>query len=199
MPELAAWPDPVAIVNEGGGGDIVLLCEHASSHLPEEYGGLGLPLEQLRRHIAWDVGAATVTRWLSQLLDAPAFLGTYSRLLIDLNRPLDAPDSIPTISEGIAIPGNIDLEAAEIARRVEAIFTPYHRRVTAHLDRCAAERRPTRLVSIHSFTPVFFGVSRPWHAGVLFDRAADFGADVIARLRLCHPHPRPTIAASLPS
>jgi predicted N-formylglutamate amidohydrolase len=183
MSEPADWPDPVDILNLSGQANIVLLCEHASNHLPLEYGGLGLSSEQLLRHIAWDIGAAAVTRRLSLLLDAPAFLGTYSRLLIDLNRPLDAHDSIPTISEGIAVPGNMDLDVAEIGRRVEAIFKPFHDLVTVHLDERAAEARPTRLVSIHSFTPVFFGVRRPWHAGVLFDQGAALGANVIAQLR----------------
>ncbi len=183
MPESTDWPAPVEIVDEAGTADVVLLCEHAANHVPAEYGGLGLPPEQLARHIAWDVGAAEVTRQLSQLIDAPAFLGTYSRLLIDLNRPLDAPDSIPTVSEGTDIPGNADIEAAEAARRAELIFGPFHRRVAAHLDRRAKARHKTRLVSIHSFTPVFFGVARPWHAGVLFDRAGDFGAAVIGKLR----------------
>ncbi len=182
MPEPADWPAPVETVNEAGTADIVLLCEHASNHMPAAYGGLGLPPEQLQRHIAWDIGAAELTRRLSRLLDAAAFLGTYSLLLIDLNRPLQAPDSIPIVSEGTSIPGNIDLEPAEVSRRVEAIFTPFHRRVAAHLDQRLAARRRTRLVSIHSFTPVFFGVARPWHAGVLFLAAGEFGAAVLQRL-----------------
>ena len=158
MPDAPDWPAPVEIVNQAGASDIVLICEHASSHMPAEYGGLGLTAEQLQGHIAWDIGAAEVTRRLCALLDAPAFLGTYSRLLIDLNRPLGALDSIPSVSEGIPIPGHLDLELAEVSRRVEAIFTPFHNRVAAHLDQRLATGRPTRLVSIHSFTPVFFGV-----------------------------------------
>lgn len=183
MPEFTDWPEPVEVLNDEGAADIVLLCEHASSHMPAEYGGLGLAPDQLHRHIAWDIGAAVVTRQLSQLLDAPAFLGTYSRLLIDLNRPLDASDSIPIISEGIPVPGNIDLDRSEAARRVGVIFAPFHDRVAAHLDQRRREQRATRVVSIHSFTPVFFGVSRPWHAGVLFDRAAGFGNAAVARLQ----------------
>lgn len=177
------WPAPIEILNEEGASDIVLLCEHASNHIPTEYEELGLPSEQLHRHIAWDVGAAEVTRRLSRLLDAPAFFGTYSRLLIDLNRPLTAHDSIPTISEGIIVPANAEPDPAEVARRVSTIFAPFHQGVTAHLDHRLDPNRTTRLVSIHSFTPVFFGVPRPWHAGVLFDGAADFGNAVLARLQ----------------
>src|SRR5664279_916167 len=134
MPEPADWPEPVEALNERGSSEILLLCEHASNHVPDEYAGLGLPADQLQRHIAWDIGAAAVTRRLSQLLGAAAFLGTYSRLLIDLNRPLDAPDSIPARSESTDIPDNAQLTPFERARRADIIFTPFHRRVTAYLD-----------------------------------------------------------------
>ena len=181
MPDLD-WPAPVEIVNADGRAAFVLLCEHASNHLPRQYRSLGLPPAELQRHIAWDIGAAAVTRKLSHLLDAPAFLGTYSRLLIDLNRPLDAPDSIPSVSESTDIPGNLGLDAAEAGRRAELVFAPYHRHVAAHLDQRLSERHPTRLISIHSFTPIFFGAQRPWHAGVLFDQATIFGAELLDRL-----------------
>ncbi|MER9234473.1 N-formylglutamate amidohydrolase [Mesorhizobium sp. M0622] len=134
------------------------------------------------RHIAWDIGAAEVTRTLSKLLDAPAFLSSYSRLLIDLNRPLGSSGSIPVLSEDTDIPGNIDLDAAERSRRAEIMFAPFHDRVAAHLDDRAKKGRPTRIATIHSFTPVFLGVSRSWHAGVLYDRAIDFGQAVLAGL-----------------
>lgn len=182
MPEFADWPEPVEVINEDGPSETVLLCEHASKHIPKQYAGLGLPPEQLQRHIAWDIGAADVARQVSQLLDASAFLGRYSRLLIDLNRPLDAPDSIPTRSESTDIPGNVDLAPSETTQRAKAIFTPFHRRVSAYLDRRLATRRPTRLVSIHSFTSTFFDTHRPWYAGVLFDRATEFARDVIDNL-----------------
>jgi predicted N-formylglutamate amidohydrolase len=164
----------------------VLLCEHASNHMPKEYGALGLDPVDVERHIAWDIGTAEVTRHLSALIDAPAFLGTYSRLLIDLNRPLGAPSSMPTRSENTDIPGNMGLGAGEVARRVEIMFAPFHRRVSEHLDLRSREQRLTRLVTIHSFTPVFDGVRRPWHAGVLFEQASDFGWEAIARLRDFH-------------
>jgi predicted N-formylglutamate amidohydrolase len=160
----------------------VLLCEHAANHIPAEYDGLGLPPAERVRHIAWDPGAAAVTRHLSRLLDAPAYLGTCSRLLIDLNRPLDSPGSIVTRSEATDIPGNIGLDPAEIERRASRIFRPFHDEVTRVLDRRQPIGRPTRLVSIHSFTPVYLGVTRPWHAGVLFDQATAFGQALVSRL-----------------
>ncbi|QPC93663.1 N-formylglutamate amidohydrolase [Mesorhizobium sp. INR15] len=177
------WPAAVEVINESGRSDIVLLCEHASNHMPAEYGLLGLDARHLQRHIAWDVGAAEVTRLLSARLDAAAFLSGYSRLLIDLNRPLGAKGSIPLLSEDTDIPGNAGIVQQERNRRAELMFAPFHDRVAAHLDRRAKDGRPTRIVTIHSFTPVFLGVSRPWHAGVLYDQAADLGEALLAGLR----------------
>jgi predicted N-formylglutamate amidohydrolase len=175
----ADWPAPVEIVNEEGASRTLLVCEHASRHIPARYGGLALPPEERERHIAWDIGAAAVTRELAMAIDAPAYLGTYSRLLIDLNRPIGAPSSIPERSEATDIPGNIGLSAAEREARRNAIFAPFQTRVGERIDR----RRPERLVAIHSFTPVFLGVARPWHVGILYGAARDFGEAVIAALR----------------
>lgn len=172
--------DPVEVRGEGAASDIVLLCEHASNHIPQNYSGLGLSQADLHRHIAWDIGAAEVTRKLSDRLGAVAFLGNYSRLLIDLNRPLESPNSIVTRSEATDIPGNINIDEAERQHRIETMFTPYHSRVAAHLD--ARRGRPTRIVSIHSFTPVYHGEARQWHGGVLFDKAQIYGEAVLKRL-----------------
>ncbi len=180
---MSDWPEPIEIVNEGGQSDLVLVCEHASNHIPAEYKGLGLGEKDLRRHIAWDIGAAAVTRVLAERLDAPAFLGTYSRLLIDLNRPLGVPSSMPERSESTDIPGNTGLTEAERQRRHDLIFTPFHARLAQHLAARENEGRKSRLVAMHSFTPVFFGIVRPWHAGVLYDSSRAFGESVIASLR----------------
>lgn len=180
--DIDAWPAPVEVLNEDGRSPFVLLCEHASNHIPPRYAGLGLAGEDLTRHIAWDIGAAAVTRALVARLDAPAFLGTASRLLLDLNRPSDSPTFIPARSEATDIPGNHDLDATERQARIDALHTPYHARVAAHLDARAAAGRPTRIVTIHSFTPVFHGAGRPWHAGVLFAAARDFATAIMAGL-----------------
>jgi predicted N-formylglutamate amidohydrolase len=177
------WPDAIEVLNPSGVSDVVLVCEHASNHIPAEYAGLGLTPHDLSRHIAWDIGAAEVTRHLSQLLDAPAYLAAYSRLLIDLNRPLQAQSSVVTCSEDTDIPGNIGLDPDERLRRAERMFLPFHQRITCDLDQRQREGRPTRLVTIHSFTPVYKGVPRPWHAGVLFGEARDFGQAMVAALR----------------
>ncbi|WP_244661547.1 N-formylglutamate amidohydrolase [Mesorhizobium huakuii] len=159
------------------------MCEHASNHIPVEYRQLGLDASHLQRHIAWDIGAAEVTRLLSARLDAAAFLSGYSRLLIDLNRPLGTSGSIPALSEDTDIPGNVGIDTAERDRRAKIMFSPFHDRVAAHLDRRMAKGRPTRIVTIHSFTPVFLGVARPWHAGVLHGHAADLAEAILSGLR----------------
>lgn len=135
-----------------------------------------------------------MTRRLSLLLDAPAYLGTYSRLVIDLNRPLDADSSIVTRSEATDIPGNVGLEAAERQRRAERIFTPYHDHVGQVLDQRQARGQATRLVCVHSFTPIYLGEARIWHGGVLFGQARAFGEGLVARLQ----EPGLNIGANVP-
>jgi predicted N-formylglutamate amidohydrolase len=161
-------PGPFEVVNPHGRSSSALVCDHASNQVPRVLAGLGLTTEQLDRHIAWDPGAAEVARGLADRLDAPLLLGGYSRLVIDLNRPLVSPESIPERSDGIAIPGNHGLGVVERRARVTALFDPYHQAITRLLD--ARRGTPTLLFSIHSFTPVLGDASRPWHAGVACGR-----------------------------
>ena len=191
------WPEPIEIVNENGQSNIVLLCEHASNFIPKAYAGLGLSDADLARHIAWDLGAAKLTRALAHTLDAPAFLGTYSRLLIDLNRPPHVESSSALISEDTEIPGNRDLDDQERQRRIATIFDPFHARVAFHMKAKLDQAQPVRLVSIHSFTKVFRGEVRPWHAGVLFDQthAAAFCDHVLKRLAA---NPSINVGANVP-
>jgi predicted N-formylglutamate amidohydrolase len=183
IPTPSPWPPPVETVNEHGSSDVLLLCEHASNFIPPEYDGLGLPPSELQRHIAWDIGAAEVTRRLAKLLDAPAFLGTCSRLLIDLNRPLHVASSIVTRSEATDIPGNSALTPQERARRAERAFEPFHRTVELHLAGRAKAGRRTLIVAIHSFTPTYEGISRPWHAGIIYDKGKALAETTLERLR----------------
>lgn len=177
------WPEAVEVVNETGRSPIILICEHASNYIPAEYADLGLPASELERHIAWDIGAADVTRVLSQLLDAPAFLATYSRLLVDLNRPVHVPAAFPIRSEATDVPGNLALADAERDRRSRLIFTPFHERLSAHIDHRERTEQRSVLVAIHSFTPVYLGKARHWHAGVLFEKAAPFAHSLIQQLQ----------------
>ncbi len=179
----ADWPVPVEVLNERGASEFVLVCEHASRRIPRDYDGLGLGEADLSRHIAWDVGAADVARRLSAALDAPAFLATYSRLLIDLNRPTNSPSSIVKRSEATDIAGNLAIPREERTRRTKHVFEPFHARVAGHLDARVRAHHPTRLVTIHSFVPVFLDQPRRWHAGILFGRAAEFASQVMAGIK----------------
>lgn len=165
---------------------VVLVCDHAGNAFPPVYGTLGLPAAEIGRHIAYDIGAAEVTRELAGRLRAPAVLTRYSRLLIDPNRGLDDPTLIMRISDGAVVPGNRHLDEAERAARIERYYRPYHDAIRSTLDTCIAAGRPPVLVAVHSFTEAWKGVPRPWHVGVLWDEAdarlarlmlAAFGAD----------------------
>ena len=183
VPLLAADEPPAFTAqNLGGTSPLVLLCEHASNRLPRRLGDLGLRPEELRRHIAWDIGAAALARTLSHALDAPLFETGYSRLVIDCNRPPGAASSVPERSEDTIIPGNAALGAEERRAREEALFHPFHGAVTAFLDARQAAGRPTAVIGVHSFTPVFRGVARPWDAGILFDGARHFAMPLIEAL-----------------
>jgi predicted N-formylglutamate amidohydrolase len=181
------WPSPVIIENEAGASDWALICEHASAHMPATYAGLGLAEGARLSHIGWDIGAAALARALSLRLDAALALAGYSRLLIDLNRPLDAPSSIPEISESTVIPGNIGLDAAERRLRADRIFHPFHRRVAALLDARDRAGRRTRLLTVHSFTPVFMDRPRPWRLGILAGASRPLAAALLAELKMLAP------------
>jgi predicted N-formylglutamate amidohydrolase len=165
-------PSPVTLENEAGNSAFFLTCDHAGRRIPRRLGTLGLPEHETLRHIAWDIGIGAVGRQLSRLLDAAVILQTYSRLVIDCNRDPNVPSSMPEISETTEVPGNRDLGGRARAARVDTIFRPYHDALAAALDRRAAQGRPSVLVALHSFTPVFKGAARPWHAAVLFNRDA---------------------------
>ncbi len=176
--------EPVALVeNPQGRSPILLICEHASRHLPSRYGTLGLTPEELESHIAWDPGALGVAQGLSRLLDAPLVHATVSRLVLDLNRDPSAPDSIWTLSERTAIPGNVGLDPQERARRVREVYDAFHGTVDAFADARKAAGQLGAVVTIHSFTPVYRDVPRPWHIGLIFDRDERFARSVEAGLR----------------
>src|SRR6476660_8613531 len=161
---------PVHELNAAGRSPFLFTCDHYGRRIPAILDNLGLPEAELARHIAWDIGIAGVAEALSKQLDAHLVAQRYSRLVIDCNRPPHAPSSIPLISEATTIPGNEGLtrEAAE-ARR-QTIFDPYHRRIDEIIDHRLRDGLPTVLVSLHSFTPAYAGIARPWHIGTLYHR-----------------------------
>jgi predicted N-formylglutamate amidohydrolase len=164
---------PVLEHNAVGRSPFLLTCDHYGRIIPRKLADLGVPQRELARHIAWDIGIAGVAEALSGHLDAHLIAQRYSRLVIDCNRPPGAASSIPRISEATLIPGNeaIGRDAAQ-ARR-EAIFDPYHRRIREAIDHRLRQNRPTVLVSLHSFTPVYAGIARPWHIGTLYQHQRD--------------------------
>jgi len=176
-------PAPVELIRPEGQSSFVLTADHAGRRIPARLGDLGISAADLVRHIAWDIGIAEVTRSLSEILDAPAVLQTYSRLVIDCNRPPSSSTAIPTISEETVIPGNLGLSEADAAQRRLAIFDPYHAAIGELLDRRAAARQKTILVAMHSFTPVYLGEVRPMHVGILYNRDPSFPALMLDLLR----------------
>ena len=179
----AADPPPFSVHRDAGRSPFLLIADHAGQAVPAKLAGLGLPRHELDRHIGWDIGIAGTTARLAAALDACAILQTYSRLVIDCNRPLHAHSSIAESSDGTAVPGNAGLDDAGRRQRAAEIFAPYHARIEAELDRRARECRPTVLVAMHSFTPSMNGHQRPWHAGVLYQRDARFAHALLQALR----------------
>jgi predicted N-formylglutamate amidohydrolase len=159
-----------AVVPGRADAGLILLCDHAGNAFPSEYGTLGLPEAQLRRHIAYDIGAAAVTRAVAAALGVPALLTRFSRLLIDPNRGADDPTMIMRLSDGAVIPGNRHLDAAERERRTSRYYRPYHAAIEDVIGRCMAAGEPPAIISVHSFTESWKGVPRPWHVGILWDR-----------------------------
>jgi predicted N-formylglutamate amidohydrolase len=161
--------EPVVAENPNGSGPFVIVCDHASNRIPEEYASFGFPEDALQTHIAWDPGALAVVRRLSSRFDAPLIWPDVSRLVIDCNRAPEASSLIVVESEGRPVPANRALSDEERKRRLDRIHKPYHAEIDACLTRRMSSGRPTALIAIHSFTPVYFGKARPWQIGIVFD------------------------------
>ena len=172
--------DAVEVVNPQGAGAALLLCEHASNAIPAAFDGLGLDPDAARSHAAWDPGARDLALALSRALDAPLVAGRLSRLVYDCNRPPEAPSAMPEKSEVIEVPGNRGLTEGDRAARTSAVYRPF----CAAVDAVIADRRarglPTALVTIHSFSPVWFGRPRAVEIGILHDADARM-ADLMLR------------------
>jgi len=165
----------------------VLCCDHASNAVPAHMERLGLAQAELDRHIGWDIGAATVTHALSARLGAPAYLSGYSRLLIDCNRPPGSPTAMPAVSDGTVVPANRAITPEEAVARTDAFFRPYHDAIAACLDAALAAGAVPVVVAVHSFTPVFGGVSRPWQIGLLYEHDDRLVRPLKAALRALRP------------
>jgi predicted N-formylglutamate amidohydrolase len=182
---LLAPDEPAAVIEyrPAGASPFLLVCDHAGRRIPRRLQNLGLGEADLACHIGWDIGIAGLARHLADRLDAALIMQPYSRLVIDCNRPPGSATSIAPMSEATRIAGNENLSALEAALRLREIFMPYHSTIARHLDARAHARRPTILISLHSFTPVYAGVARPWHAGVLYNRDNRLAAALLDLLR----------------
>jgi predicted N-formylglutamate amidohydrolase len=176
-------PQPFGFHSGGENSPYLILCDHAANRIPRALGSLGLSATDLERHIGWDIGALGLARELASLLEACLVWQNYSRLVIDCNRPVESPESIAQKSEDTLIPGNHAVTPAEARLRRAAIFEPYHARISRELDERQARGQKSVLVFVHTFTPVFRGVSRPWHAGVLYLNDGRLARPLMARLQ----------------
>ncbi len=174
---LAAMKDPWVILGQPERGGILVVCDHASNHVPEEI-DLGIDSRLLSQHIAYDIGVTGVATFLVELSGCAAFLATNSRLVVDLNRYPDDASAVPVASDGIDIPGN-HLDAASRAARLGRYFHPYHDR----LEDLLHHHPPALILSVHSFTPRLESDPhghRPWEIGVLYNEhetAANFAIE----------------------
>jgi predicted N-formylglutamate amidohydrolase len=175
---------PVTVTNQDGSSPFVMVADHAGKYLPRRLQTLGLQEAECERHIAWDIGAGAVSCLIGEALSAVVIRQNYSRLAIDCNRAPGSETSIVELSELTAVPGNIGLSKAQIDARVREIFQPYHARIASELDRRRQAGRPAVLIAVHSFTPVFKSVARPWHVGVLYNRDPRF-ANILIDLMRC--------------
>ncbi len=169
QPVLADLGSPALVVNGNGSCPAVVICEHASRHIPDSLNGLGLGETDLRSHIAWDIGAEAVSRRLAELLDAPLIVQRYSRLVYDCNRPSTSLAAMPAISETTRVPGNVALTSADRAQRINEIYEPFHNKVSEIINRLVASGTPPAIITVHTFTRTYKGVPRSVDLGVLHD------------------------------
>ena len=181
---------PFEILNEESKEAMILICDHASNHVPHKYKNLGLKTEQLNQHIGWDIGAAEITRNLSEIFNATAILCGTSRLVIDANRSPDDRGSIPEVSDNIIIPGNQNLEKADCIERKRKYFWAYHNAISNVINNCKKQWNYNKdipmVFSIHTFTPVMLSkkkTKRPWDAGVQWNRDTRVSEPLIQLLK----------------
>ncbi|MFM9844651.1 MAG: N-formylglutamate amidohydrolase [Dongiaceae bacterium] len=176
-------PPPFELFNGQGRAPVMLLCDHARRFIPASLRQLDLSGEDLVRHIAWDIGAADITRHMALRLDAPAVLCNYSRLIIDCNRLLRDPTLIPPESDGSAIPGNAALSAADRQARLDAIYVPYHRAIEDLAETMRVRHGVAAMLAIHSCTDRMNGQFRPWEIGICWEGDDRIAAPVMAALQ----------------
>lgn len=181
--EAAAAAHPCEIIPGDPGCGLVIVCDHASNHVPPDI-ELGLPASEFTRHIAYDIGAAAVTRSLAVQLGAPAILTNFSRLIIDPNRGRADPTLVMRLSDGAVVPGNARIDEAGKQARIARFYAPFDAAIDAAIDAAEAANRPPKILTMHSFTPYWRGIPRPWQVGILYDRDERFARPLIEGLEV---------------
>ena len=176
-------PPPYTIINENGKARILLVGDHASNVIPGILGNLGLDRTTLDQHIAYDIGSRRIIDHLSKHLDAPAVPAGYSRLVVDLNRSLEDSSAMPEVSDNTIIKGNLNMSPEHRKQRIDCFYTPYRAAIDDMLGGFKAKGIVPAFISIHSFTPEMAGFSRPWHAGILWDKDPRIPVALIKNLR----------------
>jgi predicted N-formylglutamate amidohydrolase len=176
-------PPPFQVCNPRGRARVLIVCDHASRRIPAALEDLGLDELALGRHIASDIGAGEVAHGLARRLDAPAVLASYSRLVVDCNRGPDDPTLILAVSDGEYVPGNHGLSDEHKAERLRQFFHPYHAAIDRRLANFGRRGIVPAFIAIHSFTPVFQELHRPWQVGILWDTDPRIPVPLIRALR----------------
>jgi predicted N-formylglutamate amidohydrolase len=174
---------PFTTYNDQATSPVLLVADHASPYIPASLNQLGLADWVLERHVTWDIGSDKLARFLANELGAPAILASFSRLIIDPNRHPESRTSIPEISDGISIPGNIGLDEQQKARRVQSFFNPYHDAIENRLEQFFRNGIVPALISVHTCSPVFDRIIRPWHVGIMWDKDPRIPLPMIKRLQ----------------
>jgi predicted N-formylglutamate amidohydrolase len=156
--------------NRKGSAPVLLVADHASPFFPAAMNQLGLADWVIERHVAWDIGSANLAKFLADELDAPLVLAGFSRLIVDPNRNIADSSAFVEISDGIAIPGNMELSEEQKSSRVHSFFKPYHNRIAQRLDQFASNDIVPAMIAVHTCSPVFDQIVRPWHIGVMWDK-----------------------------
>jgi len=180
--EAADWKS-FEIVRGAPDSALLILCDHATNALPPKYGALGLQRGELERHIGYDIGALGVSKAIGRIMRATVISSNFSRLLIDPNRGEDDPTLIMQISDGAIVRGNAHVDERERERRLASFYRPYHRAIKAEMSRMMSRKIVPSILSMHSYTDVWRGVPRKWHAGVLWDRDPRLAVPLMKELR----------------
>ena len=174
---------PYEVFNEKGSSRVVLLCDHATNKIPKKLRNLGLRNKEINKHIGWDIGAALVAKRIALNLDSVLILSGYSRLIIDCNRPFGVPEAFIRKSENTLIPGNMNLSKKNKRERARKYCLPYRTKVEKIINKKIKKKIIPIIVAIHSFTPIYKGVSRPWHLGLLYRKDKRITSLILSKLK----------------